>query len=107
MSDKENIQFLAIKVNDKDNVATLFSNDVTAGSIITVRDKAGIETVVETKSDIPYGHKIALCEIYPKEPIFKYGEALGAATKKITVGEHVHIHNLSSMRARGDLEGEK
>ena len=32
----------------------------------------------------------------------KYGEEIGMASADIREGEHVHIHNLESMRARGD-----
>ena len=37
----------------------------------------------------------------------KYGEEIGIATREIVKGEYVHIHNLDSMRGRGDLEKEK
>ena len=34
----------------------------------------------------------------------KYGEEIGMASSDIQKGEHVHIHNLESMRARGDWD---
>ena len=36
------------------------------------------------------------------ELINKYGEEIGIATKDIKKGEYVHVHNLDSMRGRGD-----
>ena len=32
---------LALKVNDKDNVATIFANDIRDGTEVEIRDKAG------------------------------------------------------------------
>jgi len=37
------------------------------------------------------------------EDILKYAAVIGRATKDIQVGEHVHVHNVESTRARGDL----
>lgn len=94
---------LALKVNDKDNVATLFADDVKAGDVVEVRDKKGMSESVSISADIPYGHKIALAEIAVGKPIIKYGEELGVASHPIRTGDYVHIHNLDSMRGRGDL----
>ena len=33
----------------------------------------------------------------------KYGEEIGVASREISAGNHVHVHNLDSMRGRGDL----
>ena len=53
---------------------------------------------------VPYGHKIALQDIAKGQIIVKYGEEIGMASSDIQKGEHVHIHNLESMRARGDWD---
>ena len=53
---------------------------------------------------IPSGHKIALVAIAAGEPVIKYGQPIGLATSAIQAGDHVHTHNLSSTRGRGDLE---
>lgn len=45
-------------------------------------------------------HKFALNDIAAGTPIIKYGESIGHATRAIRVGEHVHVHNLVSSRAR-------
>ena len=99
----ENKLPLALKVNDLDNVATLFSNEGKAGCEVEVKDKKGESFTLCLSNDIPYGHKLALCEIKPGEDVTKYGECLGAATKVIAPGEHVHVHNLDSKRGRGDM----
>ena len=93
---------LALKVNDLDNVATIFANGITDGTIIEVRDKKGNSENVKVIGDVPYGHKIAVKDIKKDEIITKYGEEIGIATPDIKVGEYVHVHNLDSMRGRGD-----
>lgn len=95
---------LALKVNDLDNVATVFSNEAKAGSDVEVRDKKGNSYVLRLLGDIPYGHKVALREVHAGEDIIKYGESLGEATHEIAAGEYVHVHNLDSKRGRGDKE---
>jgi altronate dehydratase small subunit len=90
-------------VSDKDNVATIFAQNISDGSKVEVRDKKGGSKTVEVIGDIPYGHKIALTDIAKGEQIVKYGESIGSASKSIKKGEYVHIHNLESRRGRGDL----
>lgn len=97
---------LALKINDRDNVATIFANGIVSGSEVEVRDKQGKSEKIKVLGDVPFGHKIALKDIHPGEEIFKYGEEIGVATKEIKKGEYVHVHNLDSMRGRGDLKGE-
>ena len=95
---------LALKVDDLDNVATIFANGIQDGMEVEIRDKKGVSENVNVIGDVPYGHKIALGEISPGSDIVKYGESLGMATKAISPGEHVHVHNLDSKRGRGDRE---
>ena len=54
---------LALKVNDKDNVATIFAEQVQGGDVIQIRDKKGETTEVRALEAVPYGHKIALQDI--------------------------------------------
>ena len=98
---------IALKVNDLDNVATIFANGITDGMEVEIRDKKG--NIEETKviGDVPYGHKIAVKDISKGEQIIKYGEEIGIATADIKRGEYVHVHNLDSMRGRGDLVGKE
>ena len=95
---------LALKVADADNVATVFADGTTAGTVVCVRDRAGNESLVTALGDIPYGHKIAIADIAVGQTIVKYGESIGVASREIAVGDYVHVHNLDSMRGRGDLE---
>ena len=92
-----------LKVNDRDNVATLFYN-ASASCEVDVVDRQGRRMGVALTGDIPYGHKIALTDIRKGEAIIKYGEQIGVATADIHVGQHVHVHNVESARGRGDWQ---
>ena len=93
---------IALKVNDRDNVATIFANGIHNGSEVELRDKKGFVETLTVHGEIPYGHKIALRGIGKGETVVKYGESIGIATQDIQRGDYVHVHNLDSARARGD-----
>ena len=93
----------ALKVHDNDNVATIFANGVEKGAPVEVHDKKGNKLVINVNRSIPFGHKIAVQNIAKGSQITKYGEEIGVATQDIKCGDHVHVHNLDSMRGRGDL----
>ena len=95
---------IALQANEKDNVATIFAEGIVSGTTVDVLDPAGGRTSLTVCDDIPYGHKFALCPIAVGEQITKYGEEIGVATQDICRGAYVHVHNLDSMRGRGDLE---
>ena len=94
---------IALKVDDLDNVATIFAEGVADGTQVEIRDKKGQREVVTVKGAVPYGHKIAVRDIQPGEHIMKYGESIGGASCPIVKGEYVHIHNMKALRGRGDL----
>lgn len=94
---------LALKVDDLDNVATIFADGITDGTQVEVRDKKGNSEVITVHGDVPYGHKIALFDIAVGEHIMKYGQSIGAASHPIQKGDYVHVHNLDALRGRGDL----
>lgn len=94
---------IALRVDDLDNVATVFANGVVNGSELELRDKRGNCEVISVIGDVPYGHKIAVVAIAEGTKIIKYGEVIGMATCDIAKGEYVHVHNLVALRGRGDL----
>lgn len=91
-----------LKVHEKDHVATVFAL-VSPGEDIAVCDHKGQRESLVAISEIPYGHKIAIADISEGEQVFKYGESIGRATCLIKKGEHVHVHNMESLRGRGDF----
>ena len=45
---------------------------------------------------VSMGHKLALRSVGKGDAILKYGAPIGSATSDISVGEHVHLHNMKS-----------
>lgn len=72
------------------------------GTVLSVdNDAASIDLVVS--SLIPYAHKIALRPMAIGQNVIKYGEVIGVASQPISPGDWVHVHNVESVRARGDV----
>lgn len=97
----------ALHVNARDNVATVFSTGVQSNSPVTIHENDGSSHILTAATAIPYGHKIAVEKIISGSDIIKYGEVIGMATSDINPGDYVHVHNLDSKRARGDLKEEE
>ncbi|WP_244982798.1 UxaA family hydrolase [Croceicoccus marinus] len=83
--------------------------------LVALRDIAAGETVeagdgeIAARSPIRSGHKIALQDHAPGDPVIRYGERIGLASAPISRGDHVHSHNLktalSGEVAYGDFAG--
>ncbi len=84
----------AIRLAPEDPVAVLrepgFAGDLVDGTGVVLGEA------------IPAGHKVALVPLGRGEPVRKYGQIIGVATRDIAPGEHVHTHNL----AMGDFRRE-
>jgi len=89
-------------VSANDNVATILQKGLEKGATVEVKVGDTFE-FIELKDNILYGHKVAVKPILKGEKIVKYGLAIGVATIDISIGDHVHIHNVESTRGRGDL----
>lgn len=90
----------AVVINKNDNVATAVK-DLSAGEEVYITID-GQEVKITLLSDIKFGHKFAIVDIKKGENVIKYGEVIGRATSDIKKGEHVHVHNIESLRGRGD-----
>jgi altronate dehydratase small subunit len=86
----------AVRIASDDHVAVAV-RDLT-GTVKVLADDKLIQCVLP--SAIPMGHKFALTEIPAGTEIRKYGQVIGVLTLPVNVGEHVHIHNLASLRGR-------
>lgn len=87
-----------LAISDRDNVATALEplergREVEANGVLV----AAIEPIAA-------GHKIALRTIACGEAVIKYGSPIGLASRDIPAGAHVHTHNVSSSRGRGDIQ---
>jgi altronate dehydratase small subunit len=91
----------AIVIQAGDNVATMIENVDEDESVVT--EGSAIDVSVTAEEPIRLGHKIALRAIKKGDDIVKYGEVIGRATEDIPTGHHVHVHNVESLRGRGDL----
>jgi len=79
----------AIRLHPHDDVA-IARVTLAAGQVIAIGD--GALTLVQL---IPSGHKLALHAIPVGDPIRRYGQVIGFASRPIQAGEHVHTHNVS------------
>jgi len=55
------------------------------------------DDVVIARADmkgVPAGHKIAVRDMAQGQPVRRYNQIIGFASKPIRAGEHVHVHNL-------------
>ena len=75
-----------LKINEKDNVAVALC-DI---------EKGYNESGINALSDIPFGHKILLCDLKCGDEIIKYGNVIGHITEDLKAGSWVHSHNLST-----------
>ena len=91
----------AIVIQAVDNVATMIENVEAGEGVVT--EGSAVDVSVTAEEPIRLGHKIALRAISAGEDIVKYGEVIGRATEDIATGQHVHVHNVESLRGRGDL----
>ncbi|RJP66993.1 MAG: hydrolase [Candidatus Abyssobacteria bacterium SURF_17] len=88
---------LRIHVNDNVVIAT---RSITKGEPVLV--KGGLEQPLPAAEDIEAGHKIAIIPIPSGGVVFRYGEPIVQATRAISRGEWVHVHNTQPIP--GDLK---
>ena len=78
----------AVLLRGDDNVAVA-ARPIPKGFALDLTD-----VTVEVREPIDLGHKVSLCEIAQGEPVRKYGQIIGFASRPIAAGAHVHVHNL-------------
>jgi altronate hydrolase len=79
---------MILKLHPLDDVA-IARQALTAGA--QVAELANIPL----RDDIPAAHKLAVRAVSAGEPVRRYGQIIGFATRGIAAGEHVHTHNLA------------
>ena len=91
-----------VVLNGADNVATsLEALDADATVVVRVDGEARKITV---RDAIPFGHKLAILGLAAGDEVLKYGSVIGRASRSIEPGDWVHVHNVESVRGRGDVE---
>lgn len=91
----------SILLHDRDTVVTVI-RDISAGEEVCYEQGGVIKKVIAAEN-IPLGHKAALADIRMGDRVIKYDAVIGCAKKDIKVGDLVHVHNLESIRGRGDI----
>lgn len=87
-----------IRIHPDDHVAVAVG-DLLAGEAVVW--EAGS---IVPRTDIPFGHKIALVDLPVGHAVTKYGHTIGRSSTAITTGDWVHSHNLvSDLEAAGEL----
>jgi altronate dehydratase small subunit len=89
-----------IVLHPSDNVATLI-DAAHAGDPCALQGE--VVGKVTAREPVAFGHKLCIADIPAGAPVVKYGQVIGRATQAIALGEHAHVHNFDSARARGDL----
>ena len=93
----------ALRIQPRDNVATRVPAQWAGEAAAYEAD--GEAVTVRLLDDIPFGHKFAIRPIAAGDEIIKYGYPTGRAVRDIQPGEHVHIHNVGSLRCNGTEGG--
>jgi len=77
----------AIRLNANDDVV-IARHQLISGTLIE-------KECVAVQGLISAGHKMATRNIAEGEAVRRYGQIIGFASRPITAGQHVHVHNLS------------
>ncbi len=85
--------------DENDSVGVIVVEGITAGDTLEgwiMDQQKDIE--VQAKDDIPIGHKLAITDLAEDDTVIKYGTDIGRVVAPISVGEHVHVHNVKTKR---------
>ncbi len=93
----QTVEAAVIRLHPSDNVVVA-SRRVPLGASLPGEAVVAIEPV-------PSGHKVASTFIAAGQPVLKYGQVIGSATRDIQPGSHVHLHNLAVSDLRQAAEG--
>src|SRR5450432_1827599 len=81
---------IALHLNPIDDVA-IAKTPISPG--VVLKRESGADITIN--QFIASGHKFALNPVALGDPVRRYGQIIGFATKPIRVGDHVHTHNLA------------
>ena len=84
---------LTIRLNPADDVV-IARVELAAGTTLVKEGNAAVS------ARVPAGHKVAVRAVKAGQPVRRYNQIIGFATRDIAPGEHVHVHNL----AMGEFE---
>jgi (2R)-sulfolactate sulfo-lyase subunit alpha len=86
-------------VHGEDDTVGVAAVDLKKGQRLTGWNMVKDSTLrLTANQNVPLGHKIALVDIPAGATVVKYDEGIGAASKAIQKGQHVHTQNLKTAR---------
>jgi altronate hydrolase len=93
-------------MNDRPNQPPVLQLNPSDPLVVATRNLAAGEAIglgaLTPAESIGRGHKLAIREIGHGEPVRKLGQVIGVATKDITPGKHVHVHNVEFRPSSSD-----
>ncbi|MBM7570318.1 UxaA family hydrolase [Aquibacillus albus] len=95
MQEKE---YKYVLLGELDSVAVALDN-IPSGADVNIAYKS-IKKTIKMIDSIEFGDKFAVRYMNQGDPIIKYGEIIGTATRPIKQGEHVHGQNFEGTRGR-------
>jgi altronate hydrolase len=72
----------------KDDDVVIARNQLVGGTLLSGEG-------IRVSGLVPAGHKVAVRQIAQGQPVKRYGQIIGFASRPIQPGEHVHTHNLA------------
>ena len=85
--------------DEKDNVGVVVIEKITPNQDcncwIMENDKS---VKIQSKNEIPLGHKIAMIDFKEGDTILKYGHDIGKVVASMIKGDDVHVHNVKTKK---------
>ncbi|MFC1950158.1 UxaA family hydrolase [Chloroflexota bacterium] len=88
----------AVILDSKDNVGVALM-DLKSGIELDLR-VSGQVIHMKLVEPIPYQHKFSITHIGSGSKIIKDSVVIGEATQDIKQGQHIHVHNMTSLRVK-------
>ena len=85
--------------DEDDSVGVVVVEGINAGDSLNgwIMDQQR-DIAIDAQDDIPIGHKLAIVDLAEDDTVIKYGVDIGRVVAPISVGEHVHVHNVKTKR---------
>ena len=85
--------------DEKDNVGVVVIEKITPNQECSCWIMENDKSVkIQSKNEIPLGHKIAMVDLKEGDTILKYGHDIGEVVSPIKKGDHVHVHNVKTKK---------
>ncbi len=86
----EPLSNVAVQLSERDNLAVA-SRNLPPGLVLEHQGRT-----FALADRVGMGHKLAVSPIAVGEPVYKYGQIIGFASRAIEPGQHIHVHNISA-----------